>query len=701
MKNFIKKFIFTFLSAILSVSASAPLAASAEEPYEVYNYDRWGEAVPSQAGYTAERSVSGFDLGVGAFNEPSDIFYAFDDNFYIADSGNNRIIAADSNFQNAVKVYSSLTMPDGSETTLKKPSGIFISAENELMYIADTDNSRVLVCDLDGNVVNEITKPDSVIYDQKRTFLPQRVIADKAGNVYVVLNITTGAAMFSSDGEFAGFYGANRVEATSDIIKNYIPRLLMSDEKRARSSRNVPAGITSFDIDGDFIFTCTSSSTQTTDTIKKLNAAGKNVFADSELYFGDYTPIYDTSQNRLLASAIVDIDISEDGNINCLDLTSGRIFQYDKDCELLFIMGTKAKQVGGFDRAAALESHGDSLYVADSQKNTVTIFKETEFGRIVHEAAALHNGGFYEEALAPWLQVLQRDGSYRRANLGIAYAYLRKGDMKASMKYAKDADSPYIYNKAFEIYRRDIISEFFILIPIAAVFAAIIYFLIRRKKNSRKKAENSLLEGLSPASWVKHAVTHPFEGFEDIRWKKTGSLKISFFIVFLLFIALVAQERFYGYQFYISNDKLFNIIPFIIKSVILFAAWVVGNWAVCTLFNGEGTMKNICIYSSYALIPYILQLFINTILSHFLIRDEYIFMQIIGILGTCWTAILLFSAIRSVHQYSPLRTLFAILFTIAAMIIMLCLLVLLLSLIQQLYIFFSTIYTEISYRIRN
>lgn len=205
---------------------------------------------------------------------------------------------------------------------------------------------------------------------------------------------------------------------------------------------------------------------------------------------------------------------------------------------------------------------------------------------------------------------------------------------------------------------------------------------------------------MSQGQWVKHAVTHPFEGFEDMRWKKSGSMKIAALIILLLFFAQIADERLYGFQFGVSYDKTFSIIPYLVKSVVLFAVWVVGNWSICTLLDGEGTMKNICIYSAYALVPYIAELYINVFLSHFLIRDEFVFMQVIQFIGIGWTAILLFSAIRSVHQYSFGKTVFAIILTVAAMLVMLFLLVLFMSLIQQVYIFISTIYTEIFYRIK-
>ena len=223
-------------AALLTMGVSS--AAAERAPYESYNYDRWGEAVPSQAGFSAERSVSGYDLGVGAFESPSDIFCDHEHIFYIVDTGNDRIVAVNPDFDDVVKVYDSFTMPDGSKTTLNKPMGVYVSAENDYIYIADSDNSRVLISDKAGNVQGEIKKPESEVYDQKRTFLPQRVLADKAGNVYVVLsNITTGAAMFAPDGSFMGFYGANRVEPTAKIVSNYIRSIFMSDEKKAQRKR--------------------------------------------------------------------------------------------------------------------------------------------------------------------------------------------------------------------------------------------------------------------------------------------------------------------------------------------------------------------------------------------------------------------------------------------------------------------------------
>jgi len=136
------------------------------------------------------------------------------------------------------------------------------------------------------------------------------------------------------------------------------------------------------------------------------------------------------------------------------------------------------------------------------------------------------------------------------------------------------------------------------------------------------------------------------------------------------------------------------------RSVVYFLAWVVGNWAICTLLDGEGSMKNICIYSSYALIPYIGQMFAQVILSHILVQAEAVFFMTVYYVGIIWTVVLLFSAIKAVHQYTFTKTVVAIVLTIVAMLVILFLAVLFLSLFQKVYVFFYSLYTEILYRVR-
>ena len=461
--RFLRRKSAAVLCSLAAAASVLMLPVSADEPYDVYNYNRLGEAVPSQAGYVAVRSVSGRDLGAGGLNSPQDLFRSTDDCFYIADTGNSRIVKTDGELTKVLQIYDSFTMPDGSRTKLKNPKGVFVSPDTGYMYIADTENNRALICGQDGTVIREITKPDSPVYDRDLTFLPQKILCDSAGNLYIVLSSTTkGAAMFSAEGEFIGYYGANAVARTAKVIADHFWNMIASDEGRRHSNRAAPTAFDNFDIDSEkgFIYTSTSSGASDTDIVKKVNPEGYNLFGYlSDHKWGDlFTAWYSGTTYK---TRIVDLDIGEDGSINCLDQTTGRVFQYDKEANLLFILGGTGDQLGTFSsggNVTAVETRGadcGEICVLDAGKGAVTVFALTDFGQTVHTATDLYNRGYYEEALAPWQAVLRQDGNYRRACLGISSAYYNMGRYREAMDYARQADASYVYNRAFERYRSE------------------------------------------------------------------------------------------------------------------------------------------------------------------------------------------------------------------------------------------------------
>lgn len=198
--------------------------------------------------------------------------------------------------------------------------------------------------------------------------------------------------------------------------------------------------------------------------------------------------------------------------------------------------------------------------------------------------------------------------------------------------------------------------------------------------------------------WPFYVARHPFEGFEDLRWKKAYSMRVSLVIVLCFFIITVCQQVMTGFLFNTSYVKVFNIVPLLVQTVVLFFTWVIGNWSLCTLFDGEGSMKNICCISAYALVPYLITQIVVIIASNVLLRGESAFIMFFQYFGIVWSVVLMISGMKTVHQYSIPKTLLAMVFTVVAMIIILFLLVLLMSLFQQVYVFGFSIYTELMYR---
>ena len=211
-----------------------------------------------------------------------------------------------------------------------------------------------------------------------------------------------------------------------------------------------------------------------------------------------------------------------------------------------------------------------------------------------------------------------------------------------------------------------------------------------------------MIYDMTPLQWLSHVIFHPFEGYEDMRWKKQGSVAISAAIVFFLFVAQVVNVRLGGFAYnMLAYYDIFNVVPILVQSVVYYLTWVVANWSFCTLLDGEGNMRRIAIYSAYALVPYIVGSILSTILTYFVTLNESIWVTAISQIGLWWSVVLMVMGMKACHHYSFTKTIVCMILTVVGMLLILCLLVLVMSLFQQVWLFFFTIYTEIMYRVRS
>ncbi len=517
MKKSIKNIISVGLA--LSIAAAMATTAYASEPYVSYNYDAWNDAIPSQSGYRVDETITGFEMELNKLAEPgsklfisedeptnlsnaSDIFYEDStEEFWIADSGNNRILRTDSNLKviGCYKGVSNSKTAVDAETglsTFSNPLGIYVSIDEKtnkpILYIADNKNARVVKAEIESNTsakcMHEYTKPDSELYaNSSETFNPSKILVDSAGILYVVVSsVTTGAVVFDETGEFTGFYGANRVEQTAAVIRQAIWRKFASNEQIASMTRNVPVEYANFDIDSEgFIYTVTEAANASTDAVKKLNPAGENIWntaTGNEFTFGDL-PEFANVDTSSFTSRLTDIVVGKDGIINLLDYETGRIFQYTQDNDLLFIFGSKnstSDQKGTFVAPNGIETVGKKIYVIDGKKNDITIFVETTFGKYVHEAAALFEKGLYEDAIDPWNEVIKRDGGYALAYYGLGKAYLNTGDYDKAMENFKVSVSKGSYDRAYEYSRDEFLRANFTIIIVVLIILIVAIIVLRK-----------------------------------------------------------------------------------------------------------------------------------------------------------------------------------------------------------------------------
>ena len=194
-----------------------------------------------------------------------------------------------------------------------------------------------------------------------------------------------------------------------------------------------------------------------------------------------------------------------------------------------------------------------------------------------------------------------------------------------------------------------------------------------------------------------HVIIHPFDGFWVLKHHRRKSWQAATIILLLVLIATFVRMQMSGFLFMGNDPEQRNVLMGFVSTLVPLAMWVVVNWSVTTLFDGKGKMKEIYIFSCYALLPMALINLPMALISHFLSIDEAVFMSVAMMATDAWCLWLMLSGGAVVHDYTMFKSVITAVCTVLGIAAAAFLILVIYSSLSQLVNFFVTIGMEIKY----
>jgi len=407
-------------------------------------------------------------------------------NIYIIDKSNSILL-----------IYKEVVI-DSKVSPFKNPEGLFITPD-DMLYIADTGNKRIIELTTDLNVKRVISEPKSELFSEDFVYQPIKLAVDNAKRIYVIAkNENRGLIEFDIDGKFSSFLGAALVtpSLTEIIFKRFA-----SKEMRERMKSFVPTEYNSITLDKDgFLMVTTDSleadlivgaiNSRSSDPrgtpIRKLNMTGVDILRRT----GFRPPVGDVSFNLNDGpSKLCDIVAQNYGIYSVLDNKRCKVFTYDSDGNMLYVFGTKGDVEGTTRNPVALCKFEDKMIVLDGQLGTITEYSLTQYGNMVNSLIAANYDGKYQETIKLSRSLLQLNSNNDLAYDGIAKAAYREGNYIDAYDYAKLANDRLLASKSFKYVRKNAMSKYigpiiiliFILIILWMIFS--LFKFLKNKKN--------------------------------------------------------------------------------------------------------------------------------------------------------------------------------------------------------------------------
>lgn len=461
-----KKIIRTLLIASIAfvMFACVPMTTFAAENY-TYNYDYWWDIQYSPNTYDVVGVYTASDLNLEVPIKLPQGLTVHNDMIYICDTGNNRILELIRKDSDTIRVKRIIDGFYGKESvrTFSGPTDICVT-DDGYMYICDKGNGRVLKLDMELNYIMSFTQPVDATYNQDWDFLPNKVVVDDAGRVFCIAdNVNKGLIKYEADGKFMGYIGAS--EVTYDVF-DFLKKKFATKAQRDQMEDFVPTEYDNIYMDKEgFIYACTTHVTEAkvdsgeAKPVRKLNMLGKNILVENANYtvIGDIQ--WDDAAGYAGCSLIADITALDNDIYFCIDKVRGHIFAYDDQGRILYAFGGNGNMDGYFKLPIGIEHMGNDIIVLDSLDASITLFTPTEFGNLIYKAIDEYDQGKYIESGETWMKVLQYNGNYDQAYLGVGRALFRQGKYKEAMDYFKVKYERKNYSKAFKYYRKEWVED--------------------------------------------------------------------------------------------------------------------------------------------------------------------------------------------------------------------------------------------------
>ena len=710
--------------------------SSAYVAYDTYTYSIAGKQMLSPTAYSTNTSITSTDMGLAdakfgglQLNGVNDIVSDEEGNVYIADTGNNRIVVLNK-YYSVIQIIDSYVNKAGKEIHLNAPEGIFVTDPNKTadgnsyIYICDTQNKSIVIFDREYNWVRTIYDTDVACHLlEKDKFIPNAVAVDIYGRIFVVAEtVYQGIIVLSSEGDFTGYIGAQKVTYS---VLDMIWRKFQTKEQLAAQEHSLSVAYNNITVDDDGFVYATSdrvdeaqqfktikSKASDYSPVKKLNSTGHEIMKRNGFFDpGGEVDVFYARE----VSKISDVALGPEGTWTILDYKRSRLFTYDQQGNLLFAFGDGGQYGQGGEllgngeniKAITYQKVGDTWYLLTIDETTDTsnkfklnVYAPTEYCETILAALRNQNDHDYSTSIQYWEDVLTKNNNFDLAYIGIGKALFSQGKYKEAYTILQNAYETQYASKAFTEMRKDFIGGW-ILPVFIGVIGLVVGFVMFLGYAKKKNKETALKVGRK-TYWEEllysfHLVFHPFDGFWDLKHEKRGSVRAASTILGLTIVALFYNSQGKGYLFN-PQQKQSSIFVSIISVLVPVVLWVVSNWCLTTLFDGEGSLKDIYIATCYALAPLPLFVTVSTILSNVMVATEASMVNLVITIGFIWAVILLFFGTLVTHDYSMGKNFITVIGTIVAMVVIMFVIILFSSLVIKMVTFVIAIFKEIGNR---